>query len=643
MSAVAPILGIVDLRLAFGERVLFDGIDLTVLPGDKIGLIGDNGTGKSTLLKVIVGHERAQRGDVALRGGTRIGMLEQVPELDPTLTVRATLEQGLARVMATIAAYEAACVRMDPEADRFLPEIEALGGFDQAHRVEAIADRLRLGDTSRAVGVLSGGQKKRVALGRLVLAQPDLVLFDEPTNHLDVETVEWLEDWIADARAACIVVTHDRYFLDRAVTRMAELRAGRLSVYSGGYEGYLEARALEEERRATEGHKKLQLLKGELEWARRMPKARTTKSQARLDRVAALGSEVSELTKKSVVADFGFGAGTPRLAKSVAELEGATIGYPGAPPLCTNLDLRLARGQRLGVIGRNGAGKTSLLRTLAGEIPPLAGRLVVGPETRFAYFDQHRSELDDAATVFGTVTPEGNDTCYPGGGKPMHAAAWLARFAFDARHFQMPVGSLSGGERNRLALARFLLQPANVLLFDEPTNDLDLQTLHVLEEAILAFDGTVVVVSHDRSFLDRVATAILAFEGDDDGTAAGTHVHFQPGDWTTYRRLRVPELEARREALAQAGRAAREAARAGLSDGREAGDRAARKAADKAAKALQALEVRIHATEARIAELEAALSEPSVWAGDGARGRGLAADKSKLEAELEAMYGEYMA
>ncbi|MFO0746313.1 MAG: ABC-F family ATP-binding cassette domain-containing protein [Myxococcota bacterium] len=632
MSNTPPVLGITELGLAFGERVLFDGLELTVYPGDKIGLIGDNGAGKSTLVKVIAGQEKPQKGQIALRGGTRVGVLEQVPDLDPALTVRQTLEQGLARLIDAIHAYEAACVRMDEHADTWLPVIAELGGFDHAHKVESIAHRLRLDDLDRKVGVLSGGQKKRVALGRLVLSEPDLALLDEPTNHLDVETTEWLEGWLRDTRAACIVVTHDRYFLDRAVTRMAELRAGRLATYSGGYEDYLEARAAEEERRALEGHKKAQLLKSELEWARRMPKARTTKSQARLGRVDALGDEVKDLTKRSVVADFDFGAGSPRLAKTVAAFEDATLGYDGQPPLCIGLNLILQRGQRLGIIGNNGAGKTSLLRTLLGEIAPIAGKVILGPETKMAYFDQHRTVLDPQKSVVDTVA-HGGDTVFPGG-KPMHVAAWLARFAFDQRYFTMPVSALSGGERNRLALARFLLEPANVLLLDEPTNDLDFVTLHVLEEALTGFDGTIVVVSHDRYFLDRVVTTLLAFEDVIEGETRD--IHFQPGAWTTYRRLRVPELEARRDAAVKAEKAQRDAQK-------PRPEPAVAKKSKAAEKALAALEAKIHQTEAAIAKADEALGEASAWAGDGARGRALTADKARLEAELEALYAEYMA
>ena len=640
-----PVLTLHDLHFAHGERVLFNGLSLAVEAGDRVGLIGDNGAGKSTLLKVIAGLERAQRGDVAMPRGTRVGFLPQVPSLDPELTARETLELALRQVVAAISAYEAALMAGE-DADALLHRVEALGGFDHAHRIEAMAESLRLTDLSQRVGTMSGGQKKRVALGAMLLEAPDLILLDEPTNHLDVETVEWLEQRIAKSQTSWIIVTHDRYFLDRAVSHMAELRGGVLQVYRGDYEAYLEARAIEEERRAAEGHRKLQLLKVEIEWSRRQPKARTVKSEARLQRVDALADEVRTLQAQGPVSSFDFGNAAPRLSKTVLRFDRATVGYDPVRPLATGLELNIARGERLGIVGRNGAGKSSLLKVMTGELGLLAGDLVVGPETQVALFDQHRTALDDDLTLQRTVAPDGGDTVYPGadGGRPTHVAAWLARFAFHARQLNMPVRSLSGGERNRLALARFLLTSANVLLLDEPTNDLDLTTLAILEEALLGFNGTAVVVSHDRYFLDRVATRLVAFE-DWPAAAPGQtrrEVFLQPGGWSTYRRLRAPALD---DAWAEEARRARDADRE-----RRAGGAATKPTAPaqsglsaKERKELVKLEADIAAGETQSEALEAQLADPAVWRGDGAAGRALTVEKATLANRLEGLMARWEA
>jgi ATP-binding cassette subfamily F protein uup len=647
-----PVLVLSDLAFAYGERVLFEGLSLAIEPGDKIGLIGDNGVGKSTLLKLIAnrGTERPMRGDIALRGGCRIGMLDQVPELPKDATIGAVLESALGPLMAAISAWEEASAKLDPKVDAYLSKIEILGGFDYQHRIEAIHRELDLPPMDRKIGTLSGGQMKRVAIGVLALESPDIILLDEPTNHLDVETIEWLERYIADSASACLVVTHDRAFLDKAVNVMAELRGGRrltgpesergaLAIYKGSYEDYLEARAVEEEQRAALGQSRSQLLKTELEWARRQPKARTTKSHARLDRFEALKTEVRDLSQRAVIADFDFGDGAPRLAKSVLALEGATFGY-GDSTLADNLDLALVRGERLGVIGRNGIGKTSLLKALSGELPLKGGRLIEGPETKIATFDQHRLVLEPKSSIQRIVAPDGNDTVFPGG-KPMHVAAYLARFAFSARHLPMAVEALSGGERNRLALARFLLEPANVMFLDEPTNDLDLQTLAVLEEAVLAFTGTVVVVSHDRWFLDRVATRLLVFEDLPPENVGGNprrNVHIQPGGWSTYRRLRWPEIEQLREAHTEAVKAAERAKKAAIAPPpKKTGLSQAEK------KEFATLEKKIEKSEEKKSEIEAALGEPEVWAQGGQKGKALEAEKATLEAELATLYARWEA
>lgn len=637
-----PVLVLSDVAFAYGERVLFEGLSLALDQGDKLGLIGDNGVGKSSLLKLILGDEQPLSGDIAVRGGTRIDVLEQVPRLDPSRTIGDVLEEGLRPLLDAIAAWEQASAALDERAEALMVEIENLGGFDYEHRIDDIAGALSLPPRDTTIATLSGGQLKRVAIGRLVLSAPDIVLLDEPTNHLDIDTVEWLERWITSSPATFLVITHDRAFLDRAVTTIAELRSprrlagpdlgrGPLAIYPGRYADYLEARALEEEQRAALGHIRGRQLKSELEWARRQPKARTTRSQARLSRVAALQDEVRALGVRDATSRFELEQGAPRLAKTVIRLEQASFGYgDDDDAIVSSLDLTLARGERLGVVGDNGSGKTTLLKLLAGELELRSGRHVMGPKTQVALFDQHRAVLDPEQTILHTLSPDGNDTLYPAG-RPTHVASYLERFAFSARHLRMSVAALSGGERNRLALARFLLERANVLCLDEPTNDLDLATLAVLEEALVAFAGTVVVVSHDRWFLDRVATRLLVFERLPPETPGGQpkkSAFIQPGGWTTYRRIRGPELE-------HMWAAHQEAVRAQARVTRRPSEKKARGPNQAEKRELASLEAHISELEEALGGVSARLEEPAIWTGDGAEGRDLAAERSRLESELE--------
>ena len=634
-----PVLILDQLALARGDRQLFDGLSLALQAGEKLGLIGDNGAGKSTLVSVIIGREKPDRGSVALRGGVKVAHLEQVIEGGVGLRVGDALAAPFAAQRGRIVAWEAAVATLDPRADRLQNEIEAHGGFDWEYRVKDVAIVLGVaGLEDREVHSLSGGQRKRVALAQVVLAEADLVILDEPTNHLDTDTIEWLEGWLARAPCAALIVTHDRAFLDAATDGIAELREGQIRKYPSPYEAYLEARAEEERLRETLGHRKAQLLKGELEWARRQPAARTVKSAARLDRVTALGSEVRQLQAERAKAEFDFGSGAPRLARTVVALEGATIAYDGAPPLTVGLDLILGRGERLGVVGPNGVGKTSLLRVIDGTLALRAGVREVGVETRVAVFDQHRELLDAETTVAGAVAPEGNDTVFPGG-KPVHIAAYLSKFNFPAAHHRRPVRTLSGGERNRLALARFLLTPANLLLLDEPTNDLDLDTVRTLEEALVSFDGTVVVVSHDRMFLDRVATRLLVFEALPDG---GRGTWLQPGGWATYRRLRGEALAAEREAARRAAIVrAREPAKAAKAAAAAVPTPKGLSGTEK--RELAKLEARIAAIEEELAGVQAGLADGSAWAGDGSRGRELDLRRQALETELGPAMGRWEA
>lgn len=644
------LLSLSGVSKAFGERVILDDVTWGLDAGRRVGLIGDNGAGKSTLLKILVGREAADSGGVALRGGVKVAMLDQTPTFPEGATARTVLEGVFAPVQELVARYEAAAAALSPDADALLGEIERQDGWGWPVRVDRAVTALGLGALDSPVAPMSGGEKKRLALARLILEDAALILLDEPTNHLDTETVEWLETWVRDeSEATFVIVTHDRYFLDAVVDTIVEVRDGALRTYRGGYTDYLAARAEDEALRERTLKRRQQILATELEWARRSPKARTSKSRSRLKGVEDRRREVEALGQVQARARIQFGA-APRLGKTILELHHLTKGFDDRV-LVRDLSLLLRRGERFGILGPNGAGKTTLLRLILGELDPDAGRVVLGANTRVAYFDQHRRVLDPAKTVRETVTPEGGDWVFPGGGERVHVVSWLDRFAFPASTHGMRVGSLSGGEQNRLAIARFLLQPANLLLLDEPTNDLDILTLSLFEAALLEFEGCVLAVSHDRYFLDKVATGILAFEeaavvaaraGGESPTAAEAatqdvgSVAVIMGDYTHYRRLHLARVE-------EAKRATREAQRAVLIGNREAGADPRPKPAPRGAaltykerKELEGLEGRVEEAEGRVDTLEGELAQPDVWAADGgARGRALQAELREARDEAE--------
>ena len=597
------VVSIHGVRRSYGSSVVLDGVTLGLDAGAKVGVIGANGAGKSTLLRIIAGIEPPDEGTVAVRRSARVSMLDQDPELAAGGTIREILEEPFAELQRTIDAYQQAAAAMDHRAEALLEQVERQGGWDWHARVDRAASELGLAPLDTPVAVLSGGQRKRVALARLVLEQPDVILLDEPTNHLDAATVDWMEDWLVGTRATVVLVTHDRYFLDDVVDELIEIRAGQAREYVGNYTDYLATRAVEEARQERVRHRRLQALLTELEWARRSPKARTTKSQARLDRIDAAQAEVARLANTTVNLDIGFGK-PPRLGGTVLELHDLSLSWPGGPPLVTGLTMHLRRGERIGIVGPNGTGKTTLLGALSGAVTPVGGQIVHGTNTRIAVLDQQRSCIDRSPTVRAAVAPDGRDTVMPSGSTGVHVVSWLDRFGFPVDTHDRPVSTLSGGERSRLALAQLLLEDANLLLLDEPTNDLDIPTLSALEESLVAFRGCVMVVSHDRYFLDKVATAILAFEEELVGQGTVTLVQ---GDWTSYQRLRQERLLAARAEAERKRDAARVQDKA----------RAPRKKKPLTygeQKELATLEPRVEAAEAEVARLQAALAEPDLWA-----------------------------
>ena len=496
------------------KRTILKNISLNFFPGAKIGVLGLNGSGKSTLLKIMAGVDDNYEGDVIRMPGIKVGYLEQEPKLDPGKTVRATVEEALGDVAAAKKRLEevyAAYSEPDADFDRLAEEqakLEALVNAGGADELEVAADALRLPDWDSPIEVLSGGEKRRVALCRLLLSKPDLLLLDEPTNHLDAESVEWLEQYLQRFPGTVVAVTHDRYFLDNAAGWILELDRGYGIPWEGNYSSWLEQKEKRLELEAAQEAARIKSMQAELEWVRQNPKGRQAKSKARLARFEELSS--FETQQRNETQEI-FIPVAERLGNEVIELKDVSKGY-GERLLIDQLSFKVPAGAIVGIIGPNGAGKTSLFKLITRKEKPDSGQVVVGKTVKMAYVEQTREELSDRKTVWEDVSG-GQDTITVGKFQ-MPSRAYLARFNFRGADQQKPVGQLSGGERGRLHLAKMLVSGANVLLLDEPSNDLDVETLRALEEALLEFAGSVLVISHDRWFLDRIATHILAFEGD---------------------------------------------------------------------------------------------------------------------------------
>jgi ATP-binding cassette ChvD family protein len=513
------------------DRQVLADISLSFLPGAKIGVLGPNGAGKSTLLRIMAGKEETSSGVAELAPGATVGLLEQEPELDETRTVRENVEDGVREIRDLLDRFNVISAQFaEPDADFDSLLAEQATVQDQIDRRDAwqldaqldhAMDALRLPDGDRDVSSLSGGERRRVALCRLLLHAPDLLLLDEPTNHLDAESVFWLERFLADYKGTVVAVTHDRYFLDNVAGWILELDRGRGIPYRGNYSGWLDQkqqRLAQEEKVASARQRTLQR---ELEWVRMAPRARHAKSKARLGAYEKLLAEEQNVKLDRVEIHIPPG---PRLGDVVIEAKGVSKAY-GDRLLFEGLDFSLPPAGIVGVIGPNGAGKTTLFRMIAGEEPPSSGDLRVGDTVQLAYVDQSRADLDPKSTVWKEIS--GGQDVVLLGKREVNSRQYTSWFNFRGGDQQKPVGQLSGGERNRVHLAKLLRSGGNVLLLDEPTNDLDVDTLRALEEALLDFAGCAVVITHDRWFLDRVATHILAFEGDSEVT-------WFEGDWAEY-------------------------------------------------------------------------------------------------------------
>jgi ATP-binding cassette ChvD family protein len=494
------------------DKTVLKDVTLAFMPGAKIGVLGYNGAGKSTVLKIMAGIETDYRGDAMLAPNATVGLLEQEPHLDETKDVKGNVEEAVAETKALLTRFnELAANYSEETADEFArlqEQIDAADAWNLDTTIEYAMDALRCPPGDAEVSLLSGGERRRVALCRLLLRQPDLLLLDEPTNHLDAESVDWLERHLAEYKGTIVAVTHDRYFLDNVAGWILELDRGRGLPYEGNYSSWLEQKqkrlAMEEK-----GYKVRQkTIEQELEWVRENPKGRRKKAKARLNNYEALLAEDRNVKLDQVQIHIPAG---PRLGDVVVEAEGLRKGF-GDRLLIEDLTFKLPRGGIVGVIGPNGAGKTTLFRMITGQEQPDDGVLRVGDTVELAYVDQSRDALDDDKSVWEEIS-EGMDTIKVGD-QTMNSRAYCSSWNFKGSSQQKKVGTLSGGERNRLHLAKLLRSGGNVLLLDEPTNDLDVDTLRALEEALLAFGGCAVVISHDRWFLDRVATHVLAFEGD---------------------------------------------------------------------------------------------------------------------------------
>lgn len=531
-------------RKAHGDKVILDDVTLSFYPGAKIGVVGPNGMGKSTLLKVMAGLEEVSAGDARLAPGYTVGILQQEPPLDEEATVIENIRMAFADVLAKVERFNAIGAEMaDPDADfdalmeemgALQNDIDAANGWDLDSQLSQAMDALQCPDPDAPVKVLSGGERRRVALCKLLLEAPDLLLLDEPTNHLDAESVLWLEQFLHRYPGAVLAVTHDRYFLDNVAEWICEVDRGHLYPYKGNYSTYLETKAARLESQGQQQARLAKRMKNELEWVRSSPKARQAKNKARLERYEQMEAEAR--SAKSVdFTDITIPVG-PRLGSKVLEVEHLHKQF-GDRVLIDDLSFSLPRNGIVGVIGPNGVGKSTLFKMIVGKEPVSGGTLELGETVQISYVDQNREGLDPKKTLWEVVS-DGLDYIRVGETE-IPSRAYVANFGFKGSDQQKPAGVLSGGERNRLNLALTLKQGGNLLLLDEPTNDLDVETLESLEEALLAFPGCAVITSHDRMFLDRIATHILAWEGTDENPG---NWHWFEGNFDSYQKNKIERL-----------------------------------------------------------------------------------------------------
>jgi ATP-binding cassette subfamily F protein uup len=620
-----------NLQLSFGSRTIFENLTLTLEEGERVGLVGVNGSGKSSLMKILAGVARPDEGELQLRRGARVTYLPQEPEFPAGATVASELSVAQGPMQEALSAHAELTRRLEStpaEAQEKLLEqlavlsdrIDQLGGWDTEHHAKTLLDKLGVKDWDRPLAELSGGLRKRVAIARALLTRPDLLMLDEPTNHLDADTVEWLEEELDKLPGSLLLVTHDRYFLDDLVDRIVEIQPGRGVVsYPGNYQAYLEQKLVAQEQAELAQHKRERWIVQEVAWLRKGVEARRTKSKARIERAQKLMQEKGFQRPKVAALQV---IQAPRLGHHVIEAEGVSKSF-GERSVLKDVNLLLQRGERVALLGPNGVGKTTFLRVLLGELPPDSGTVEIGKNTRVAYYDQTRASLDPEQTVYEAASPRGDDWVELGD-KRVALRDYLDDLLFPVPMQRMKVQALSGGERNRLLLARLFLEGANVLVLDEPTNDLDIVTLNILEGLLLRFTGSVLLVTHDRYFLDKVATSVLAFEGH------GRVTRYE-GNFEMYRRLKE-QAEAK---AAPAPAPAPKKAEPSPSEPRPA--RKPGKLSYKDQRELDGMEAAIEAAEALKAELEARLVDPSVYS-DGVKAAEVQRELDAASAEVDRLY-----
>ncbi len=609
------VLSVTDLQLSFGSDPILDGATLAVNEGEKVGLVGRNGCGKSSFLRIVAGEEEADSGTISRRQGLVGGYLPQEFQLDENATVEENIRAGASDLIHKIERYENAGELSPAEMDRLLSEIEHADGWNLETRIETLMRELAAPPADRVVSYLSGGEKRRVGLCRALIAQPELIILDEPTNHLDAKAIAWLEGFLVTMPGACLFVTHDRYFLDRIATRIVELDGGCFFSYRGNYSDYLAGKVERQEREQASEKRRQSFLRREVSWVKAGVKARGTKQRSRLDNYYAVKAQKApdqELDMELVIPT------PPRLANVVVDLK--EVGhYWDGDPLFLGVDLEMKAGECVGIVGPNGTGKTTLLQIILGKLQPAAGNVTIGKRTEFNYVDQTRLELDEDNSVLDEVS-QGVDYVQFGEEK-ISVRAYLQRFLFGNDRINDRIGNLSGGEKNRVLLAKILKRGGNFLVLDEPTNDLDLQTLRVLEEALINFSGTSVVVSHDRWFLDRICDRVIVFEG-------GSQVAIQEGNYSYY-------LEKRHslDAIASASLVKPAKKKRVRND-----DGKARKLKWKEERELEGMEENILAAEFEVEEIEAQLNDPSFYIENSEKAVEMSKDLEQKKEAIRLLY-----
>ena len=625
MSDSAPaLITATDLVVRFNDRVVLDSATLALHEGDCVGLVGRNGAGKSTFLKVLAGQRSPDAGVVAARRDLIVGYLSQEFTLDAKKNVLENIRDGASHVLGLIAEFESLPAHSKRH-EQLEERIAQLDGWSLDNRIETAMSHLCTPPGDRDIASLSGGEKRRVAMCRTLVARPDLLILDEPTNHLDPESIEWVAEFLENFGGAFLVVTHDRWFLDRVTKLTVELAEGRFYSYEGGYTEYLLAKAERQQAEAVVEHKRQMFLQKELAWVRQGPRAQRGKAKNRFERyyeVAAQSGPPIEEDMELVIPP------PPQLGNRVVELSNLAIEF-GGRTLFRDLTFTFENGQRIGVAGRNGSGKTSLLRAIIGDLQPSEGTVKIGQLTKFNYVDQSRLQLREERTVIDEVS-DGTEFVIWGNGK-LSLRAYLKRFLFTDDRINLQVKYLSGGERSRLLLARILKQGGNFLILDEPTNDLDLNTLRVLEEALIAFPGVVLVVSHDRYFLNRVCTGILAFEGEE-------RVAYSLGNYDYYLEKQKRAAAALSGGSASAtGWSAKNAAPAARSDAAKPATKG-RKLSFKETRELEGMEAEILRVEQEIGRVENLFAEPDFHKNHATQTTALLADLAANKEKLNQLF-----